>query len=723
MSDNLNTDEHRGTIDVLGDHQQKTGVVDEKLGRFFSAYRKFLCRAIGRRLGRRHDDPTVEDCVSTFEAEQIEKIRNGKPNVFSNWDRKRSFRKWLVACCWKSSLRHLGVLRGTPADYEAFRKDLERMVKELLMRPGVPADLGVNVPNYVRVFLEYYSSRHLRPPQNPDQKRTRKTKHGEVESTWREDFQKACRRYVTWWLIRPDFPAWDYLVHRERLLADVRTCVDPRRLPDPAGLETLVDEFLKHYGGQNLCVRNIHGTEQGLPPLPPKMVAEFRKYVVNGEAWRQKYASKPPLGVEAVRQQRPTWRPTEELDFKEKLVGERAARRHVRGEYGQKILQHEPGQDRMNGGEDDFQSPEDREFFNELLLAVVFRYLREHRGTPHAELLRARALEPFAENLSKARPYEEIYARCGFPGETEEAMPWILRWAEPVQAASPEDGKKKDKPAAQRRAELAWSTVQEQINVTLRRELNDRWEDASRVLPREVWVEQQVDEFYRFLETVVRQFDLSPNAGVPGVQDELRRHVRERLHPGASTTSHKEPDLSKCSLGLIAELLLEPGVSRSLKDRQREWGEYLGKPLRAVMNGRPAEAPRDEKDSDAAAETPPRENTPEAEAWQNGLFGDLIHNGRANIAQLKEVKTALGTRIRQASYDLDSNTIAAAYLACIAAALVATGEKITGKKDPELLDDLLWLATEKWIDEKTKELAGKAREKLKELGRAKKDAR
>jgi hypothetical protein len=243
------------------------------------------------------------------------------------------------------------------------------------------------------------------------------------------------------------------------------------------------------------------------------------------------------------------------------------------------------------------------------------------------------------------------------------------------------------------------------------------------VLPREVWVEQQVDEFYRFLETVVRQFDLSPNAGVPGVQDELRRHVRERLHPGASTTSHKEPDLSKCSLGLIAELLLEPGVSRSLKDRQREWGEYLGKPLRAVMNGRPAEAPRDEKDSDAAAETPPRENTPEAEAWQNGLFGDLIHNGRANIAQLKEVKTALGTRIRQASYDLDSNTIAAAYLACIAAALVATGEKITGKKDPELLDDLLWLATEKWIDEKTKELAGKAREKLKELGRAKKDAR
>lgn len=868
MVDNLNTEAHRDTIDKLGDRDQPKSVHEQKLEDFFGCYHNFLCDSIARKLRRRVDDLDVVSCVQGFFTEQIEKILKGKANVWNRWDRRRSFRKWLASCCWKSALKQWGVPLGTPDAYESFREDLIDRVQERITRPGVPDDLVVNVPDYVREFLEYHSSRHPRPPKDPYKQRARLRQDDAARTSWWEDFQEKCLRYVEWWLVRTDFPAWDYLPYRERLLAELRDRVEPDKLPAQPPLELLVDAFLKLYGAQNLRVRQTRARSTTVLPLPKSMIDECVKYVLNGENWREKYAAKRHMGVEAVRKERPRRRGTEVDGLDVDQLGKGSARRDDRADNGQPILYHQPGDHRMDGRPEESQTPEDRRFLNELAKDVIKRHLRERRGTPHARLLQARALEPFAANLSAAPPYEAIYARCGFPGATEAAK--------------------------LRAAELAWTDVQKQIKATLRSELNSRWPDAPRMKSREEWVEDQVGEFYRFLETVAKHFDLSENAhqasagdrlrpmlrqelndrwpefprplnrepwveqklgefyqsvdnlvsyfdtaknasdstaqddlgaalrgelydvcpefpptlpserwgereiaefyrflsdvvkyfdrpkkandpaadddfqashdavvnghwpddplAMPSrasveqqvrdlhrflgavvrhfplsqntydcsAQDDFRSLVRGWLHPEWSTTTTEQPDLSKCSLGLIAVLLMEPGVLRTMEDRRREWDECLRRPVRELLNGRLAEAPRDEDDGEPGAEdTPEQANTPDADTWEDRTFGDWIHYRQPSIEALKRVKETFRTCSRQAGHDQHFETLIAAYLASIAAALVSTGERITRKKDPELADDLRWLAEEEWIDSETRKLAEQARQRLKKRGKKK----
>jgi len=186
---------HRRTLEVLGDQPDgEQAATDEEraFGDFLKAYGSPLQQYVAGRLsgarGKRLD--LAEEFVQGFLADQVRRKREGRKTIFSTWDGQRSFRVLLQESCWNYVQQVRPKRRGTVTRFEPFRASLEDHVRRQLQRPGVPGYLPDLVADYVREFVEYYASRHARPPSI--------------------DVLKAkCWDYVEWWLLRPDLPAWD----------------------------------------------------------------------------------------------------------------------------------------------------------------------------------------------------------------------------------------------------------------------------------------------------------------------------------------------------------------------------------------------------------------------------------------------------------------------------------------------------------------------------------
>jgi hypothetical protein len=77
----------------------------------------------------------------------------------------------------------------------------------------------------------------------------------------------------------------------------------------------------------------------------------------------------------------------------------------------------------------------------------------------------------------------------------------------------------------------------------------------------------------------------------------------------------------------------------------------------------------------------------------------LIHRPQPSSELLSAVKDALSSRYKAADGAFSTDVLIGGYIACIARALVDTGELISRKSAGELESDLRWLSDAAWLDD------------------------
>ncbi len=93
-------------------------------------------------------------------------------------------------------------------------------------------------------------------------------------------------------------------------------------------------------------------------------------------------------------------------------------------------------------------------------------------------------------------------------------------------------------------------------------------------------------------------------------------------------------------------------------------------------------------------------------------LGDVLHDRRTPVELLRAIRDSIKRRRRTDSETWSDRVLNAGEQACIVAALVGSGERITSEDDSRLRTHLAWLANRTWVDETTRELGRRAGERL-----------
>lgn len=303
---------------------------------------------------------------------------------------------------------------------------------------------------------------------------------------------------------------------------------------------------------------------------------------------------------------------------------------------------------------------ENREWVNDRALKLFTRYLVDYNGTVYAKLFRERVLKPYADGRPELPAYEEFFAACD--------------------CATP------------RQAALRWSTVIQQLDRTHRQILQAQYAAMPPAKAADI-IEDEIVEFRRLLVAQASQGDQLTSREE---QRALQRYVSEAFdQPDVSTSTSGEPDLSRCSLSLIAQALTEQPPQRTADERREEWNQLLATRLANLVSA--ADCPRPD--------------------WSDRRFGDLLHLPHPPLELLRQAKESLKARSKSLDGDVDKAVWIAAYLACIARVLAEFGDRnVTEKTTEQLSGNFTWLQSEAWIDPPTCDCVRQAQHRLLEPG-------
>jgi len=97
-------------------------------------------------------------------------------------------------------------------------------------------------------------------------------------------------------------------------------------------------------------------------------------------------------------------------------------------------------------------------------------------------------------------------------------------------------------------------------------------------------------------------------------------------------------------------------------------------------------------------------NEPEAAAFKDKSFSDLLHNSKPPLALLKLTKDFAKQMIKEAEDSQLKEIAAALYYASYAAGIARCNQRLGGMSEPELRGGFDWALGRVWLDERTKAL-------------------
>jgi hypothetical protein len=201
---------------------------------------------------------------------------------------------------------------------------------------------------------------------------------------------------------------------------------------------------------------------------------------------------------------------------------------------------------------------------------------------------------------------------------------------------------------------------------------------------------------------------LSDGEGLGKVEDQraLRRYVEQKLNAAGALTASDDPsgasaptvvqDLSPYDLCVIARAFSQE--PETIEELAGQWAEFTAGAWTKILPDDQAE----KLTADAAT----------AGLRADSSLSDVLHDRRTPLELLRAIRESIKQRRRTDSETWSDRVLNAGEQACIAAALVGSGERITSKDDSRLRTHLAWLANRTWVDETTRELGRRAAQRL-----------